>query len=354
MGVRYQLALWAVCVGLAAGCNPTSNQGFDFTGQTASKLQQGSFSQNISRIVVENEFGNVSIELAEGKPGWRWEAAVWADSQPLADDYLARLVMDVRTEGDTQFWTLNMPDSTPLLNGVESNFTFKLPAGFEAKVNNAHGNVTASRLSAPVTIENRHGDVLLKELAAEVAVENAHGHVNAQQLGNGKFTVRHGNTTIRLAGALVINAAHGNVDLRQLGGTLQANVGHGNLVVEGVQQAATIDARHSDIRASDVAGNLTSANSYGSTYVNASGKSVCVRSSHGAVRLTMANDKFDSIDITNEHGAIDLKLPESTQASIQMKTDHGYEDTDIPSAANSSRKVKLRNRHGNIRVGKSA
>ena len=334
MAIRSALVSLSIGLLTLAGCHWSSSHNWSFTGATAEQSLTGEFSDGIKRVVVVNEFGDVKINLAEGQPGWKWDAKVWADTQPIADEFLEIVSMDVQTDGDTQTWTLVLPEISDMLNGVKSNITLRLPAEVQAGVS------------------NRHGDVSIENLQTAVAIENAHGNVFAKQLGDAQFTIRHGNTDIHSAETVNIDAAHGNVKVRNLMGALAAEVGHGNFDASEVQQATNIEARHSNISADRLEGDVEIENNHGNTNISTSGNDVSLRSSHGNIHLAMQSDAFESIDIQNNHANIRVDLPSDTVAVIDISANHGNADTDIPSTPDAERTVQLRNNHGNIRVEK--
>lgn len=332
------LAIIAGCV-LSAGCNMSftmvDGYRFDRTGETAEHSEEGSFSEGIRQIKIDNRFGNVKVSTATGEPGWTWDAKVWGETQELADQFIDELSMEVQTNGDTQTWTVVLPEKSPDLNGVESNLTLNVPSDVSVKLANRHGHVQIRNIASAVELENAHGDVELKSLTGDVVIVNAHGNLIADQIAAGDFKNSHGNTTIRETTAdISIKSSHGRVTAEQIQGTLEFDGSHGDLIA-------------------NAAGGVTAKNSHGASRISSSGESIQIASSHGDIQLTMYSDSFKSIDLETSHSSIEVMLPASSSPSIAMDTTHGKMSSEIESRPNSDQRVRLKNRHGNITVRKS-
>jgi hypothetical protein len=320
-----------------SGCSFSINGGysFSFTGDTAENSEQGVFSDGIEQIEVVNRFGDVDITLAESDPTWTWDSKVWANSQERADALLETLSMDVTTDGNTQTWTIVMPESSSDLKGVQSNLTMKVPADVDVKLLNAHGNVR------------------IDGMTARVDLTNSHGNVNASKIAKGSIVVRHGNTTLQSAsGEVSIDSGHGNVSASDLESKLTVNGSHSSISVDTAEDVV-LDASHGRIVAKNIHGDVIATNRHASTDITSFGASVSANAAHGNINLIAANPGFNSIVAEATHGSIKVALPESTTPSIDLSTSHGNANSEIDSNANSLQKVMLKAEHGNIRVTKS-
>jgi hypothetical protein len=320
-----------------SGCSFTINGGysFNFSGDTAESSEQGVFSDGIEQIEIVNRFGNVDITLAESDPAWTWESKVWADSQERADAYIKTLSMDVATDGNTQTWTIVLPESSSDLNGVQSNLTLKVPADVEVKLLNAHGNVK------------------VEDVTAKVDLTNSHGNVNASRIANGSVVVRHGDTILKSAsGEVSIESAHGNVSTSEMEGKLKVNGSHSSINVDRAQDVALYSS-HGRITATNIHGDVIATNSHASIDITSFGASVSAKAEHGNIDLIAANPDFKSIVAEATHGSIKVAVPESVTPSIDLSTSHGDAKSEIDTNASSSQKVVLKTSHGNIRVTKS-
>ena len=336
---RFALAAFATCVLTFAGCDISftmvDGYSFNWTGQTAERSEEGEFDEGVTKIKIVNKFGNVSLSQAEGEPGWSWDAKVWAESQELADLFIDELLIDVETDGNTQTWTVALPETDPDLNGVKSNLVMKLPADVSATIENRHGNCLVKNLETAVKLENAHGDVDLNSVTGRITAENAHGDLMANEIGEGTFRNSHGDTNIvNSISDVTIKSAHGSVRAEKIQGSLSFEGSHGELIAMDV-------------------GSVTAKNSHGKTKIRSTGERVDVDSSHGDVQVTMNSGSFKSIELETTHSSIEVFLPASCEPSIAMDTTHGKMVSEFESKSGSGPRVDLKNRHGNIKVHKS-
>lgn len=335
----FAFAITAACCLACGGCNLSftlvDGYSFDRTGETAEYSEQGTFDDGVKNIKIHNKFGDVKISLADGEPGWTWESKVWAETQELADQYIDELIMDVQTDGDTQTWTISIPEKSSDLNGIESNLTLKVPVDIATKLENRHGNVVIRNLTSDVDLENTHGDVELKSLTGNVVATNAHGDISVNEIAKGIFQNSHGNTQIQDSTSdIEVKSSHGHVTAQRI---------QGNLTFEG---------SHGDFTG-DASGNVNAQNRHGSTQITTSGEKIKVTSVHGDIHLTVYSDSFKSIDLETTHSSIDLLLPPSSQPFIAMSTSHGKLHSEFESNPSSDQRIHLNNQHGNIKITKT-
>lgn len=327
---------------------------FDYTGETAEFQDQGSIDEGVTKIKINNQFGNVKISHSIDQPGWTWNSTVWAESQELADQFIQEFVMDVVTDGNTQTWTVLLPESSAELNGVKSNLTLVVPSDVE------------------IQLENRHGDVDLSELTGPLVAKNSHGNLVANQIAGGSLTVSHGNTTVLMStgnisidsshgdvnvdgivGELTIDARHSEIRASEVSSKVDVKTTHDNIIVSKLQGDVILNNSHGKITATELEGSVTTKNRHGNTTISTSGNTVSADSSHGNIRVTVTNDAFSSVELETSFGSIELKLPAAANPSIKMDTSFGDTNSEFESMQGSSQSVILKNQHGDIEVKQS-
>lgn len=348
------LAIVACGLSTFAGCE-ISFSGFTFTGQTAQTSQQGAVGEEIKHVRVFNQFGDIVVKSAQGGAGWSWDGKVWAKTQEEADRFIGELKLSVDTEGDTKTWLLEMPANSVGLNGVESNLTIKLPESVVVEVNNRHGNVRAAETGGDVTIDNAHGNVDVSQVAGNLTIENAHGNVVANTIAMATIAVRHGNADIQTAtGSLAIDSSHGRVNVDSVTGELKFLGSHSMLKATDLSSNAILTNAHGELDGKNIAGNVVTENRHGSTKIETLGSRVRISSERGGVDLDVQNTSFENVTIENRHSGIKVKLPQSSTPNITMNVKHGDAKSEFDNQGSSGQLVELTNRHGNIRVTKSA
>ena len=336
-------ALFALSVALlcmiSTGCNMNftmvDGYTFDYSGETLEASDEGTFSEGITELIVENKFGNLEIETADGKAGWSWSKKVWGETPEMAEIFLDQVSLDVQTEGTMQTIKLVLPEHDPDFNGVKSHLVLKVPAGIKASLVNGHGNVEASNLSGEFELENRHGNVELTNLSGSVITKNSHGNVAAKNVGQANIKV-----------------SHGNADVLGASGDIEIGSSHGTVRVGDIAGNAKVDGSHSDISLTKIMGNVSTKTSHAKTNIDTLGTVVSAESSHGNINVVVDNAEFTSIDLSTSHANIDLAIPSSSSPNINMGTTHGKTSSDFDSES-GAQPVKLKNSHGNISVKKT-
>jgi hypothetical protein len=324
---------------------------FDRTGVTADKVIEGQFNQDITVIEIENKFGSINVETADGKPSWTWEAKVWADDHELADMFISELEMDDVGLGHTQTLTIKLPESSRALNGIESNLTLRIPPGVQANLINSHGNLIANQLTNELNIQNQHGDVSLREISGNLTAKNSHGNLNATQVANSIIDVRHGNIDLLMAeGDVDISSSHGRLKAEKIFGAAKITASHSDVTINELSQNGEFKLSHGDLNLTNAYGDVTSKNSHGSTSLDTTGRNVLVKATHGKINLTHRNDSFDSIKLSTTHSNIELNVPSTIQSEIEMAASHGSGKSEIASTPGATQSIKLNTSHGNIRL----
>ena len=303
------------------GCdaNFTISGGYSFTktGETAEQEDSGEIDSQVTNVRIRNQFGTVTIDQApEGQsPSWTWKGKVWSPTQEQADEFAQQLVVEVKTEGDTQTWTLLMPEAVPELKGVESNLQLRIGS------------------NVAVDLVNKHGDSLISNISNDVEAASSFGDVVVNSV--------EGNVTV--------NSKHSDVAVKEVSGKADLETSFGKLMASNVVGDAELNNSHGDIEAM-VAGKVIAKTSFGNAMIEADSAEVKVTNSHGDVTLTVKNPEFSDVNVKTKFGKITLKLPEGVSPKVEMDTSFGDEDSEFGNDKSSQQHVKLDNSHGDIQI----
>jgi hypothetical protein len=317
-----QISLFALLVSICfcfSGCQ-YSGYMFDYQGESASKTKTGVFSQQTKRIEIDNQFGDVHIEAINGEGDWIWTGKCWATEKADAEEFLKQLEMEVTEEGDTQKWTVVMPESNTDLRGVRSDLTIKVHPDVLVVVKNKHGNQNIQAMTGEVTLENAHGNIETVKLAGKTSIVNQHGDI--------VITDHHGRTSV--------------------------DAKHGKLRVDGAGAALQIHCEHVDVVVSDANGIVDSVVKHGNIDVSCFGTTQSIQLKHGNAKITLANPEFESLSIDAEHGNVNVYLPSSCKPKVQARVEHGSIQNEFEnSGAADAPKVESNSKHGNLKVHKN-
>ncbi len=359
---------------------------FDRRGETASRHDEGQISAEIQSLTVDNHFGDVRIEVADGSPQWSWDLTCWANTRQRAEGFTEQIKLQIDEEGDRSSWTLILPKPpVPELRGVESNLTLAVPATVRVEVVNRFGNTEIRNVQGGTRARCRHGKLQLTGLGGQIDAETSFAALGAEGISGGKLVNQHGSiAAANVAGDLEARTRYGGVEIRGVSGKLKVHNAHGKVIAEGVAASAEIRTSFADIRVEDVDGEVVLDNQHG----NISGRRlrgnarvqtafgaidldvncpelVC-KNRHGAIKLNLAGPDVRSVDAETSFGNISVNVPESLQPKIQAQTSYGKVRSDFPVFAMETGvdnfrnldpgvlRMTLKNEHGDIRVNKSA
>ena len=304
---------------LLTGCDIQINGGYTFnrTGETATEDDGGELAENVTSIHVENKFGNVKVSrVSEGEtPSWKWNGKVWGDSQELADALIEQLVLEVKTEGDQQTFTLLMPDSQSGFNGCESILELKISA------------------ESSIDVTNEHGDLEIADVGQDAKLSGSFGNLQVKNV----------------EGNLTLISKHSDVRIDGVQGETDAEASFGEMTVDGIQGPAKLENAHGSIEGT-LHGPAEVESSFDKIKLTYDGSSIEVKNKHGDTDLTMATQDFKTIDIENKHGDVSIQLPPGTSATVNMDSSFGDAKSKVSNDDPGDRKITVKNSHGDIEI----
>jgi hypothetical protein len=186
---------------------------------------------------------------------------------------------------------------------------------------------------------------------SRVTVETAYGSVRTRGvLGDCRIVAKYGSITADTVGDLVLESAHGSIDVTDVMGRLDMTAGHGAVRIAHVRGDARLRGSHGPIELGTAGGTVEVATSGALTIGRALGD-VTARSAHGPIRVREVSG--GTISLENGHADVDVGVPTGIAAWIDAASVHGRvrnELTPDPEAAASDRSVELllRTNHGNV------
>ena len=132
---------------------------------------------------------------------------------------------------------------------------------------------------------------------------------------------------------VVTRADHGDVEVTDTFGSVEAVSEHGDVKVVNASGSARLATKHGNVTGEALAG-----------------ENVEATSAHGDVRLTFAGVPRDVVAET-EHGDVEVVLPDDRLAyRVDAGTGHGTARTDVRVDPSSPRAVTARSEHGDVAV----
>lgn len=230
----------------------------------------------------------------------------------------------------------------------------------EAAVRNRNGEVYASSVDGPCTLEtsyddleardikgscrivNKNGDVLAASVAGDLSVETTYARIRVEDIG-GKTDIRASNTSVealRATGAVTVETSYEKVLLTDVGpakvsghnmavaagnvrGDLEVRTSYESVRIDGVEGRLLVDGRNSSVTATRIGGPSISVTT---TYENVSladfSAETTVICRNGNVTLE-PRDLKKAMDVRDENGAIDLVWPSGERARLEARSKGG-------------------------------
>lgn len=295
-------ASFCLLLGVACmtGCNLNfvfDGQMFSQTGEKATSQEAGEIGAEITRIVVKNRFGDVTVQTTDGETGWQWDKTVWADTTALAELTLEDFNISVTTDANVQTWEVVIPSQKEYdFNGAQSNLVINVNAETSANINNSFGEVNAKGLTADVAIDLQHGDLKVANLS------------------NLKAQVQHGDSNVR-----------------DIDGVFEINQQHGDLVANTISGDVNVSSQHGEATIYDI-----------------NGDNVQVKVQHGDADVSIVNSDFSSVSVDSSHGDLEVSIPEGVAPKVNMSVSHGDKYSNVESNNGSAQLVDLDASHGDV------
>jgi len=230
----------------------------------------------------------------------------------------------------------------------------------EATVHNRHGELYASDVQGPCTLETSYEDLEAQKIQGECRITNSHGDVRAVSIA-GDLWVETSYAQVRVEDAgqkADIRGSHIDVDARRVQGAVQVETSYEKVFLSDVGPAA-VTAQHSAVTVENVRGDLDVRTNYeevrakgvqGRFLVDAhnasisatgiGGSEISVKTSYenveladfsGEVTVVLRNgnivlkprDLKYGMDVRNEYGTIHLAWPAGETARLEARSKGG-------------------------------
>lgn len=323
---------------------------FDFQGETAIQEDAGEIPAGTGILDLHNQFGDVDVKVTDGTPTWSWRVKCWADQVEQAEQLAKLCTLETIQDGDTFRCKFVVPDGvTEELRGVKSDLTLHVRKGWSVVLDNEHGKSQVTGTQAPLRVRQRHGDLSASDIG-DTDVEIAHGKT---MLGHVSGTLalqsRHGNVQLsRLDDIANVELSHAQLNADVCHSDVSVNATHGDATFNLVGGELRFEGSHGGISAADVAGPVVANVAHDQIQLSTNARRVDCRSRHGNINVQLTNREINHLDIDATHGNIELVFPSGMQPAIDASAEHGKLRSHFGIQPNTG--LKVRTRHGNIQI----
>jgi DUF4097 and DUF4098 domain-containing protein YvlB len=327
-------------------------------------------------IEVVNDHGWVEVRgTDEANVQMTFKKVVWRRTEEEAKDVAGRLKYTLTVAADKVTLTTNRDEfrkknfETGFILTVPKAMVVNITNGYgvvrvdgvkEAAVRNRHGELYATNIDGPCTLEtsyddleaqnvkgqcritNSHADVRALSITGDLWVETSYARIRVEDAG-GKADLRGSNVNVdarRVAGAVSVESSYEKVSLADVGpavvignnmavaaenvrGDLEVRTSYDEVRVKGVQGKFLVDAHNSAVSAEGVGGpEISVSTSYEPVSLSGFSAEVKVVCRNGNVTLQPL-DLRHGMDVHNEYGEIGLVWPSGETARFEARSKGG-------------------------------
>jgi DUF4097 and DUF4098 domain-containing protein YvlB len=310
-----------------------------------------------TKISINNRFGNVRVKGGGERLSVTLSKSIRAWDEKDAAKTAREIRLQVDRSGDGLFISTNREQSSEQFT---TDLDIEMPSEVALVLTGGHGSMSAESVTGLVEIKARHSDVALKKITGPVNLDLSYSNAAIEDVtGNIEMKGAKRVSLINITGEVDLAASNGTVELRQISGEARVNAPFCSIIAEGlgapsllkteharVQVRRTVDleikAPHSEISASEVAGNLE---------IESSHRRVNVADIAGELRIsgkhsTIAAERLGGpADISTSHGEVIIK---DFNDAVSVET--SYRDVALESLAAPEADIRVKNAHGAIRL----
>jgi DUF4097 and DUF4098 domain-containing protein YvlB len=271
------------------------------------------------RLEVLNAFGGVRVTA--GAPGVvkvKLRKVVFLPTEEKARAFADRVELRLSGEGARVKVGTNRDEIARGEDvGLETHLEVEAPPDAVVEVRNEHGHVDLAGLAGADVVSSFDG-VAVEKIAGALKLEAKHGDVRVSGIGAGlQLTSRHGNVEVEdVTGAARLEVEHGDLSVRKTG-ALDVGIQFGGLEAEGVGGDLVVRGGHAELRASDVAGRAEVETSFAGIHLARVGGDVRATAKNGDVT---AEDVAGGLFIETTHASASL---DRVDGPVQVIVDHG-------------------------------
>ncbi len=342
-------------------------------------------------LIVEDVRGDVSVQ------GW--------DKKEVHIKELKKMDVFTRAEAETILEksrsSYHQSGNTITIGGeyfrrdwIESEFTIKVPSGFNTSVGTRGGDITIGDVEGSVSLKTSGGDISLSRIGGKINARTSGGDVAVVDVRNEVTLKTSGGDIVvsNVTGHLLAKTSGGDISIAKVGGSVDVHTSGGSIAIadansgvkaktsggdielRGTEGAVAVHTSGGDITLLDVGGALEASTSGGDISGRRVGGRAQVTTSGGDIRLddviggvygkTAGGDievkigledfsKPHEIDLRSAGGEIELTIPEKMPATIRAEIDidgrwedyNIYSDFPLTSASDSESERRRRRRY---------
>ena len=315
-------------------------------------VNTGGASQGISRIVLDNIHGNLSLKGTDaGDVKVTGHKTVRAFNKSDADRGNEQSQIKVERQGDMLVIRAEEPRSSKMLS-ISSDLDVVVPKGISVEARGRNGDLSIEDVNGSVDVTNGRGDVRLTNIGKDVKIESTRtGLVKAVGIkGKLELQGRGGEVQLeKIDGPVTINGEYsGTLEFRELAKQLRFTSARSDFRAERVPGTITLDL--SELKMHDVIGPVRFQTGSRDIQVTDVTESLELTVDRGDIQITQTKTPLPRMEIHSRNGDLTLAVPEKASFELDGRTGQGEAANDFGSPLENhseGRSATLKGRVGN-------
>lgn len=288
-------------------------------------------SQGITRIVLDNIKGNLSLKGDEGVDvKVTGHKTIRAFNKTDADRGNDQSQIKVERQGDLLFVRAEEPHNVRMLN-ISTDLDIIIPKGVSIEARGRNGDLTVEDVNGGVDVSNGRGDVRLNNIGKDVKVESTRtGLIRATGVkGSLDLQGRGGEVQLeKIDGQVTINGEYsGTLEFRELAKPLHFTSQRSDFRVERVPGSITLDL--GELKMNDVIGPVRFQTGSRDIQVTDVTEALDLSVDRGDIHVTQTKMPLPKMEIRSRNGDLTLAMPEKASFDLDGRTGQGEASNDF-------------------------
>ena len=261
---------------------------------------------------------------------------------------------DGKADIDADYSNITVRDIKQGLSIRSTSGTIKVDnVGGDATIRSDYTTITANNVKGMLTIEDKSGMIRARGMDG-VSVDGQYSTMEIADVAG------------KSGKAIVLEGASGSISLANATGDVRINNPYGIIDLKDIKGSVEIQSKSSNIRATGVTGNWSSATEYSQvTLRELSAKRVKVSNSSSPIDIELKTPPTD-VEITNEYGTVNLSMPPGFSGDVDINVTYARIQTNLPlprtknfdggggyaigKIGNGTGKLSIETKSGNVKV----
>jgi DUF4097 and DUF4098 domain-containing protein YvlB len=294
--------------------------------------------QGVSRVVLENIHGNLSLKGEEtGDVKVSGRKTVRAFSKSEADRGNEQSQVHLERQGDLLIVRADEPKIGKMLS-ISTDLDISIPSGVSVEARGRNGDLTVEDVKGSVDVTSGRGDVRLNNIGKDVKIDSSRtGLVRATSV-KGSLDLQGRGSEVQIEkidGQVTINGEYsGTLEFRELAKALHFTSSRSDLRAEQIPGSITLDL--SEMKMNNVVGPVRFQTGSRDVQVTDVTNSLEITLDRGDIKVTQTRTPLPKMEIRTRNGDLTLTAPETSSFELDGRTGQGEASNEFGAGVESA------------------